>query len=93
MATPQRAIFNGMGQNQWYVHLSRTEGADLGAIKSAIADLRAACASDDINLTLGFGPGLLPDLTDDVPDDFQGYDWFEKPEIRPDSNLFMSRIS
>ena len=73
MATPQRAIFNGMGQNQWYVHLSRTEGADLGAIKSAIADLRAACASDDINLTLGFGPGLLPDLTDDVPDDFQAY--------------------
>ena len=73
MATPQRAIFNGMGQNQWYVHLSRTEGADLGAIKSALGALRATCASDDINLTLGFGPGLLPDLTDDVPEDFQGY--------------------
>ena len=59
MGTPQRAIFNGMGQNQWYVHLSRTEGADLGAIKSALGALRATCASDDINLTLGFGPCLL----------------------------------
>ena len=73
MATPQRAIFNRMGQNQWYVHLSRTEGADLGAIKSAIAALRAACASDDINLPLGFCPGLLHDLTADVPDDFPAY--------------------
>ena len=80
MATPQRAIFNGMGQNQWYVHLSRTEGADLGAIKSALKDLRAACASEDINLTLGFGPGLLPDLTDDVPEDFQVYETVESDD-------------
>ena len=56
MATPQRASFNGMGQNQWYAHLSRTEGADLNVIKSALNDLRAACAADEINLTLGFGP-------------------------------------
>ena len=73
MPTPQKAIFNGMGQNQWYVHLSRTEGADLGVIKSALADLRAACDAEDINLTLGFGPSLLADLSDDMPDDFQDY--------------------
>jgi porphyrinogen peroxidase len=73
MATPQKAIFNGMGQNQWYVHLSRTEGADLGVIKSALADLRAACDAGDINLTLGFGPTLLADLSDDMPADFQAY--------------------
>jgi len=73
MPTPQKAIFAEMGKNQWYVHLSRTEGADLGAIKSALADLRAACDADGINLTLGFGPSLLTDLTDDVPEDFQDY--------------------
>ena len=80
MATPQRAIFNGMGQNQWYVHLSRTEGADLNVIKSALNDLRAACAADEINLTLGFGPGLLPELTDDVPEDFQAYQTVESDD-------------
>ena len=73
MTTPQRAIFNGMGQNQWYVHLSRVEGADLGVIKSAIANLRSTCAAENINLVLGFGPGLLPELTSDVPEDFQDY--------------------
>lgn len=73
MTTPQRAIFNGMGQNQWYVHLSRVAGADLAVIKSVLADLRATCAAEDINLTLGFGPSLLSELTDDVPEDFQSY--------------------
>ena len=56
MPTPQKAIFNEMGTNQWYVHLSRVEGADLGVITSTLADLRAACDAEGINLTLGFGP-------------------------------------
>ena len=73
MPTPQKAIFNEMGANQWYVHLSRVEGADLGVIKSVIAATRAAADEQGINLTVGIGPGLLPDLTDDVPDDFQDY--------------------
>ncbi|HCB34029.1 MAG TPA: hypothetical protein DEP69_02315 [Acidimicrobiaceae bacterium] len=73
MPTPQKAIFNGMGNNQWYVHLSRVDGADVGTVKSALSTLRAACAADGINLTLGFGPGMLAELTDDVPDDFQDY--------------------
>ena len=73
MPTPQKAIFNEMGANQWYVHLSRIDGADVGVIKSVLADLRAACDAEGINLTLGFGPSLLPELSDDVPDDFQAY--------------------
>jgi putative iron-dependent peroxidase len=73
MATPQPAIFAQMGTNQWYVHLSREEGADLKHIKSVLRDLRADCATKGINLTLGFGPTLLADLTKDQPDDFQPF--------------------
>jgi len=73
MATCQPAIFNEMGKYQWYVHLSRGDGADLGAIKSAISDCRRNCDAQGINLVIGLGPTLLADLTDDVPDDFQPY--------------------
>src|SRR5579871_2449890 len=73
MATAQPAIFTDMGKNQWYVHLSRSAGADLGQIKKVLSELRAHCQSEGINLVLGFGPGMLPDLTDDVPDDFQPF--------------------
>ena len=78
MATPQPSVLNrNMGQHQWYVHLSRMDGADMGAIKSAIAQLRADCAAKNINLVVGFGPSLLADLTDDVPSDFQPYETFQ----------------
>ena len=73
MATPQPSIFAQMGTNQWYVHLSREEGADLAKIKSVLRELRADCAEKKINLTLGFGPTLLADLTDDQPEDFQPF--------------------
>lgn len=73
MATAQPDIFAAMGKNQWYLHLSRTDGADLNHIKSAIRDVRAHCASEGINLVVGFGPTLLADLTDDTPDDFQPF--------------------
>ena len=73
MATAQPAIFATMGKNQWYVHLSRTEGADLKTIKSVLRDTRAHCASEGINLVVCVGPTLLADLTDDVPDDFQPF--------------------
>lgn len=77
-ATCQPAILNrGMGANQWYVHLSRTEGADLSAIKKAIKDVRASCAAQDINLVVGLGPTLLKDLTNDIPEDFQKYETFK----------------
>ncbi len=74
MATPQPAIFNEMGQHQWYVHLRRVDGADLGHIKGVITQTRAAAAEHGINLVIGFGPTLLADLTDDIPDDFQPFD-------------------
>jgi putative iron-dependent peroxidase len=45
----------------------------MGTIRSAIQDLRADCAAQNINLCLGFGPTLLPEFTSDVPDDFQAY--------------------
>ena len=78
MATPQPSVLNrNMGQHQWYVHLSRMDGADMGAIKAAIAQLRADCAAKNINLVVGFGPSLLADLTDDVPSDFQPYETFQ----------------
>lgn len=78
MATPQPSVLNrNMGQHQWYVHLSRMDGADMGAIRAAIAQLRADCAAKNINLVVGFGPTLLADLTDDVPSDFQPYETFQ----------------
>ena len=78
MATPQPSVLNrNMGQHQWYVHLSRMDGADMGAIKAAISQLRADCAAKSINLVVGFGPSLLADLTDDVPGDFQPYETFQ----------------
>ena len=78
MATPQPSVLNrNMGQHQWYVHLSRMDGADMGAIKATIAQLRADCAAKNINLVVGFGPTLLAALTDDVPSDFQPYETFQ----------------
>src|SRR5271155_4908361 len=73
MPTPQPAIFTSMGRNQWYVHLSRAEGADLNHIKSALRETRADCAEKGINLVLCVGPTLLADLTSDVPEDFQPF--------------------
>ena len=44
MATPQPAVLNrNMGQHQWYVHLSRMEGADLAVIKSTAQAIRKEC--------------------------------------------------
>jgi putative iron-dependent peroxidase len=73
MATPQRAILTALGEHQWYVHLSRTEGADLGVIKRALSALRDDCQAQGVQLCAMFGPTLLADLTSDVPEDFQPY--------------------
>ena len=78
MATVQPAVLNrDMGRNQWYVHLSRTEGADLNVIKKVISDLRADCSKKGVNLVVGFGPTLLADITSDMPADFQPYETFK----------------
>jgi putative iron-dependent peroxidase len=76
MATPQPAIFNEMGRNQWYVHLSRVEGADLGKIKGVLRDAVNAAAGHDINLCVLFGPTLLADLGGPAVEDFQPYQTF-----------------
>jgi putative iron-dependent peroxidase len=73
MATPQGAILMALGEHQWYVHMSRTEGADLGVIKSALTDLRRDCEAQGVACCLMFGPTLLADLTNDIPEDFQPY--------------------
>ena len=76
MATPQAAIFNEMGRNQWYVHLSRVDGADLGRIKTVLRDAINGAVSHDLNLCVGFGPTLLADLGGPTVDDFQSYETF-----------------
>jgi len=77
MATPQAAILNrNMGKNQWYVHLSRTEGADINVIKSALRKLRedVGMLESTMNLVLSFGPTLLRDLApESYPEDFQPF--------------------
>lgn len=76
MPKPQDAIFNEMGQHQWYVHLSREDGADIGVIRSTLNNLIADCKSKKINLVLGFGPTLLADLGAEMPNDFQPFETF-----------------
>lgn len=80
MATPQPAILGPLQEHQWYVHMSRSEGADLDVIKAALRDLRSHCAANGVNLVLQFGPTLLPDLTDDIPEDFQAYPGYTSPD-------------
>ena len=80
MATPQRAILTALGEHQWYVHLSRTEGADLGVIKGALADLRTDCEVQGVNGCIMFGPTLLADLTKDIPADFQPYPGYKSAD-------------
>ena len=77
MPIPQSAILNrNMGDHQWYVHMSRVDGADLKVIKSVVQTLRQNCAlpGREINLVIGFGPTLLKDLTKDIPNDFQPFE-------------------
>ena len=50
MPNPQHAILTNLTKYQWYTHLSRTEGADLGVIKSALAAVRTA--GSDVGVTV-----------------------------------------
>ena len=80
VATPQSAILGNLQEHQWYVHMSRVPGSDLGVIKTALKNLRADCAAQGVQLGLFFGPTLLKDLTDDIPDDFQPYPGYTSPD-------------
>src|SRR5205814_3332897 len=68
------------GAHQWYVHMSRTDGADLGVIKAALADLSLNAEHLGVNLCIMFGPTLLADLTSDAPADFQPYPGYTSPD-------------
>jgi len=50
---------------------------DMDVIKSTIAQIRKDCDAKNINLTVAFGPTLLAELTDDIPDDFQPYETYK----------------
>ena len=84
MPNPQHAILTNLTKYQWYTHFSRTDGADLGVIKQALRDTRAAGAqtgvTTPINICVLLGPTLLADLTDDTPEDFQPYPGYESPD-------------
>jgi putative iron-dependent peroxidase len=84
MPNPQHAILTNLTKYQWYTHLSRTPGADVAVIKSALRDVRAAGAqtgvTTPINVCVLFGPALLGDLTGDIPDDFQPYPGYRSPD-------------
>jgi putative iron-dependent peroxidase len=80
MPTSQPAILGNLEEHQWYVHLSRVKGADLGVIKTALQNLRKDCAAQKVNLGLFFGPTLLKELTDDIPDDFQPYPGYKSAD-------------
>jgi putative iron-dependent peroxidase len=84
MPNPQHAILTNLTKYQWYTHLSRTEGADLGVIKKALGDVRKAGADVGmivpVNICILFGPTLLAELTDDIPEDFQPYPGYASPD-------------
>ena len=69
MPDPQHAILTDLTKYQWYTHMSRTEGADMGVIKKALRELRAAGAdvgvTVPVNVCILFGPRLPADLTDE----------------------------
>src|SRR2546421_3525229 len=94
MGRPQHAILTNLAKYQWYTHMSRTDGADLGVIKEALAAVRARrddlglggsgepgrLVGPEVSICLLFGPTLLADLTDDIPDDFQPYPGYQSPD-------------
>jgi putative iron-dependent peroxidase len=80
MATPQGAILTALGEHQWYVHLSRTQGADLNVIKKALKALRADCLQQGVEVAIMFGPTLLAELTRDMPEDFQPYPGYKSAD-------------
>ena len=80
MATSQPAILGDLQKYQWCVHMSRTEGADLGVIKQALKDAQADAAAQGVNLCILLGPSLATDLGIETGGDFQDYPGYESPD-------------
>jgi putative iron-dependent peroxidase len=49
-------------------------------IKTALRNLRADCAAQHVNLGLFFGPTMLPEISSDLPEDFQAYPGYQSPD-------------
>src|SRR3954464_4004981 len=84
MPNPQHAILTDLQKYQWYTHMSRVDGADLGVIKDALKKARIAGdevgVTSPLNVCLLFGPTLLADLTNDMPEDFQPYPGYKSSD-------------
>ncbi len=80
MATSQPAILTDLQKYQWYTHMSRTDGADLGVIKSALQACRADADLQGVNLCILVGPSLATDLGIETDGDFQDYPGYESPD-------------
>jgi porphyrinogen peroxidase len=84
MPNPQHAILTDLQKYQWYTHMSRVDGADLGVIKEALKKARIAGdevgVTSPLNVCLLFGPTLLADLTNDMPEDFQPYPGYKSSD-------------
>ena len=80
MATPQPAILTDLEKYQWYTHMSRVEGADLGVIKNALSNARADAAAQSVNLCVLLGPTLAADLGIETGEDFQPYPGYTSPD-------------
>ena len=80
MATPQEAILTDLQKYQWYTHMSREDGADLGVIRRALSDCRSDAAAQGVNLCILLGPTLASDLGIETGDDFQPYPGYQSPD-------------
>ena len=88
MATSQPAILGDLQKYQWYVHMSRTEGADLDVIKAALKAGQADAAAQGVNLCLLVGPTLAADLGIETDGDFQAYPGYESPDGKTNGKSF-----
>ena len=80
MATSQPAILGDLQKYQWYIHMSRDEGADLGVIKSALKAAQADAAAQGVNFCILVGPTLAADLGIETDGDFEAYPGYESPD-------------
>ena len=65
MANPQHAILTNLEKYQWYTHMSRTEGADLGVIKEAI---KAAYTAAQAAADAAWAEAVIDDASADIDD-------------------------
>ena len=85
MANPQHAILTNLDEvpvvHAPQPHRGRRSRRDQeGHARRCAPPAREVGVTTPVNVCLLFGPTLLADLTDDVPDDFQPYPGYESPD-------------